>query len=127
MNPHCAGIQTLIASDFDLDSLVPGDTMAQEQRLSVYVGGLEHETNTYATAVTGLTTRRDFHEVVGDALVARHAQARTPLGGFIAAARELNVKIVPGVFFHAEPSGMYATVLSRHASTYLYMRLMQAK
>jgi hypothetical protein len=33
------------------------------RRLRVAIGGVEHETNTYATEYTGLTTRRDFSEV----------------------------------------------------------------
>ena len=32
------------------------------RRLRVAIGGLEHETNTYATEYTGLTTRADFSE-----------------------------------------------------------------
>ena len=49
--------------------------------MRVAVGGIEHETNTYATASMGLTTLPRFATLRGDEFE-RAAGTRTTLGGF---------------------------------------------
>ena len=60
----------------------------------VAIGGLEHETNTYATAVTGLTTHANFAHARGAAILRTHSAARTQLGGHIVAGVSCNLKQV---------------------------------
>jgi microcystin degradation protein MlrC len=68
----------------------------------VAIGGVWHETNTFAAATTPLA---DFEIHQGDALVEAFRGTRTPLGGFIDGAREHGFEIVPALFASAVPSG----------------------
>ena len=70
------------------------------------------------TLTHSLTRSRNTLPSQGDELVARHVKARTPIGGFLGAARELNVDVVPCYFAIAEPSG--ATVFITFHTRTLY-------
>jgi microcystin degradation protein MlrC len=77
--------------------------------MRVAVGGLVHETNTYADDATGLTERSDFTELRGGAILESNAAAAHPggsaVGGFISAANELGYTLVPTFWCSAGPSG----------------------
>ena len=73
--------------------------------IRVAIGGIEHETNTYAAAVTGLTTYDQFALTRGPAIIRSHEKAKTQLGGHITAAKELGCEVVPTYFSIAVPSG----------------------
>lgn len=81
------------------------------------VGGLLHETNTFAA---GQTSPADFEILEGRAVIDTLGGTRTPLGGFLDAARGRDVEIVPTLFAWALPSAM----VSRHAYDQIVGRLL---
>ncbi|MBI3975922.1 MAG: M81 family metallopeptidase [Armatimonadetes bacterium] len=69
------------------------------------VGGLWHETNTFALSPTRL---EDFQVLEGEAITQTLAGTRTPIGGFLDAARHLELDVAPTLFASALPAGMVA-------------------
>ncbi len=86
--------------------------------MRIAVGGLWHETNTFAA---GLTTLADFDILEGQAVVEALAGTRTPLGGFLDAARGQDVEIIPALFAWTLPSG----TVSRDAHGHITGRLVE--
>jgi microcystin degradation protein MlrC len=74
----------------------------------IAVGGIWHETNTFAAGRTGLGAFREYQYAVGDKLLSRYAGTNTELGGIIAAADELGFELVPTIYAGAVPSGTIA-------------------
>ncbi|MEM8745371.1 MAG: M81 family metallopeptidase [Actinomycetota bacterium] len=72
--------------------------------MRVAVGGIEHETNTYATASMGPTKAGDFATLRGDEFASR-VGTRTTLGGFAEAAERLGCDLLPTLWAWAGPSG----------------------
>ena len=86
-----------------------------QRRLRVATGGIIHETNTFATQALGLTTRAQFDRLnpgvgplVGRAILDAHSGVASNTGGFIDAAAELDIELVPLLFGNAGPSGTIA-------------------
>ena len=84
-------------------------------RLRVATGGIIHETNTFATGALGTTTRAQFDRLnpgngplIGSAILDAHRGVASNTGGFIDAAAELNIELVPLLFGNAGPSGTIA-------------------
>lgn len=73
--------------------------------LRVAVGGLGHETNTYADASLGRTTLDSFLVARGERVAEVGRGRRSYLGGMFAAADELGIEAVPTVWAYAQPSG----------------------
>ena len=71
----------------------------------VLVCGIVHETNTYATPISGLTPLSNFHQLTGPKIIKYHRHSKTITGGFLAAAAELDYDIIPGYLAATEPSG----------------------
>lgn len=69
------------------------------------IGGLVHETNTYATATFGETERDAFRAVWAERLIDAHRGVRSCVGGMLDAADELRASVVPLWWASAEPSG----------------------
>ena len=69
--------------------------------VKVAIGAFQHETNTYAADVFGLTTRDLFGQVYGQRIINSFTTAKIPIGGFIAAAKELNYELVPTFYCNA--------------------------
>jgi microcystin degradation protein MlrC len=74
----------------------------------IAIGGLSHETNTYATACLGTTGYGDFYHFRGAGIIDEARGVRNYLGGMIAAAEELRVELVPTYFAIASPAGTIA-------------------
>ncbi len=72
--------------------------------MRIALGGISHETNTYAVASTGTTGIDRFVIVEGDDLVARYAGTGTAAGGVLSGSAA-GVDVVPTLFALAEPSG----------------------
>jgi len=90
-------------------------------RLRIAVGGIEHETNTFAVEMSGLTGLADFSHFVGDEVL-RFTGTRTPLGGMLDEAVSLGIDVVPTYFASATPSG----TIERDAYLTMKMRLLDA-
>ena len=56
--------------------------------VKVAIGAFQHETNTYAADVFGLTTRDLVGQVYGQRIIYAITNTKIPIGGFIAAAKE---------------------------------------
>lgn len=72
------------------------------------LGGLEHETNTYAVETFGPTTLDAFLVGRGDEITANLRGTRTYLGGMIDTAERLGAEPVPLLMAFATPSGTIA-------------------
>lgn len=67
--------------------------------------GLAHETNTFSPIVTDLDKFARDGTVRGQAIVDQHRTAHTTLAGFLAAADDAGVEVVPLMWGWANPSG----------------------
>ena len=76
--------------------------------LRIVLGGLSHETNTYAVGCFGLTKLEDFAISRGDQIVERHRGTRTFIGGMLDAAEALGATVVPTTYAITQPSGTIA-------------------
>ncbi|MEM9465628.1 MAG: M81 family metallopeptidase [Actinomycetota bacterium] len=93
--------------------------------MRVAVGGIEHETNTYATASMGMTTLGDFTQLRGPEFE-RAADTRTTLGGFLDAAARSGCELVPTLWAMAGPSGTIERSSYDHLLAELLERLREA-
>jgi microcystin degradation protein MlrC len=73
--------------------------------MRIAIGGLEHETNTYATDSMGPTGRDQFQQLRGDQLL-EMAGTRTFIGGLLAGAEAAGADVVPTFWAWAGPSGI---------------------
>lgn len=73
--------------------------------MRIAVGGIEHETNTYATESLGVTTVDHFTVGRGDELFG-HRGKRTMLGGLLHGGDEAGHELVPTSWAFAGPSGI---------------------
>ena len=73
--------------------------------MRVAIGGISHESSTFSTVPTGLSDfeLRNFAEGAG--LIERFTGTKSPIGGFIDAARDANYDVVPTMFASATPGG----------------------
>ena len=84
-------------------SVLPPD--AHHQMVRVAVGGIVHETCTYADASSGPTGLTDFVQQHGQEILDAHLGAATSINGMVAAASERGWTVVPTFFAGTEPSG----------------------
>jgi microcystin degradation protein MlrC len=71
----------------------------------IAVGGIWHETNTFAPGHTGTGAFREYQYAVGEEVLSRYAGTNTELGGMIGVADELGLELVPTIYAGAVPSG----------------------
>jgi microcystin degradation protein MlrC len=71
----------------------------------IAVGGIWHETNTFAPGHTGIGACREYQYPVGEEVLSRYAGTNTELGGMIGVADELGLELVPTIYAGAVPSG----------------------
>jgi microcystin degradation protein MlrC len=69
------------------------------------VGGINHESSTYASAWIGEVPLSDFGVHPADAVVEAFTGTNTTIGGFLAACRHDGVTVVPMPHARAEPAG----------------------
>lgn len=93
--------------------------------MRIAIGGIEHETNTYATESMGTTSLSDFSQLRGDELLAARG-VRTFLGGFLAACDAAGHEVVPTFSAIAGPSGIIEAEAYRTMKHELLDRLRQA-
>jgi microcystin degradation protein MlrC len=74
--------------------------------MKVIVGGISHETNTYATALWGTTELSAFTQSSGAGMLEKHRSARTCVGGMLSAAAALGIEIVPTGADNSRGSGL---------------------
>jgi microcystin degradation protein MlrC len=95
-------------------------------RWRIAVGGIWHETNTFAAGLTSLAAFRAYQYAAGDEMLSRYAGTNTELGGMIAAAKELEIELVPTIYAGAVPSGTIARDTLETLSDELEARLRKA-
>lgn len=76
--------------------------------MRIAIGGISHETNSYATAHTGATDLGRFNQFEGPEILDEYAGTATYLGGAIAGAEGTGATVVPTFFAEAQPSGLVA-------------------
>jgi microcystin degradation protein MlrC len=74
----------------------------------IAIGGISHETNTYADACFGLTKLEDFDVAREQQIVERSTGTRTFIGGMLQAAEEMGAEVVPTMWAITQPSGTIA-------------------
>jgi len=72
----------------------------------IAIGGLWHETNTFAARPTRLEDFERYQLARGEALLARYRDTNTEIGGMMAAAGERGLEPRPLLFAAAVPSGV---------------------
>jgi microcystin degradation protein MlrC len=73
--------------------------------MRVAVGGLMHETNTFARGVTTLADFEAYQFAVGEQLFGFRG-TKTELGGFLDGCQELGWEVVPSLYGVALPGGL---------------------
>ena len=73
---------------------------------TVALGGIWHETNTFAASRTRRADFEAYHLAVGGHLIARFAGLRTEVGGFLSGAEARGWNVLPTLFAAAVPSGL---------------------
>lgn len=73
--------------------------------MRIYLGGLWHETHTFAASRTNLLDFEAHKLLKGDAIVETFASTSTEIGGALPVLAEAGVTPVPGLFAGAMPSG----------------------
>lgn len=87
------------------------------------VGGLVHESSTFATALTGPTTLADFAVHAGADLVDEFTGTNTCVGGFLAGCAAAGVTVVPTRHARAEPGATVEETAYRHLADALLASL----
>ncbi len=87
----------------------------------VAIGGLWHETNTFARGATGLDAFHAYQFARGAELLTRYETVRNEIGGMIAGARANDLQLAPTLFAGAVPSG----IVTREAFDELTALLLQ--
>jgi microcystin degradation protein MlrC len=72
----------------------------------VAIGGIWHETNTFAAEPTGLAEFQSYQFAEGDDLIVRYRPTRTELGGMIAEGGTAGFELVPTIYAAAVPAGI---------------------
>ncbi len=75
------------------------------QAMRFFMGGINHETNTFSPIPASGERFRDMRYVRGQDLIDRNRGTRTVIGGFIDAAEELGIELLPTIHSFAMPSG----------------------
>ena len=70
-----------------------------------FTGGINHETNTFSPLPATLERFDEMDRARGQALLDSARGTKTAIGGFIDAAAELGIELVPSVYSFAMPSG----------------------
>ena len=76
--------------------------------MRIAIGGITHETNTYANGCFGQTKVDDFAISRAEQIVDRYRGTRTFIGGMLEAAERLDATVVPTLAALAQPSGTIA-------------------
>lgn len=93
--------------------------------MRIAIGGIVHETNTYAVASLGMTSLDAFRVARGEEML-RHAGGRTFVGGMLAAGAAGEHDIVPTVHAMAQPSGTIDADTYRQLKDELVERITEA-
>jgi len=91
--------------------------------MRVAVGGIFHETNTFASGLTSLDDFRAYQFAEGAALL-NYRNTRSELGGFIAGGEERGWDVVPALYAAAVPSGTVEQAAYDHLTSALLERLL---
>jgi microcystin degradation protein MlrC len=76
-----------------------------EASVRFFTGGINHETNTFSPIPADGQRFRVMNYERGRAMIERYRGTRTVIGGFIDAASELGIELVPSIYSFAMPSG----------------------
>jgi len=72
----------------------------------IFITGIWHETNTFAAPRTDLAAFEAYQYAEGEALFERFAGTNTEVGGALSVAADLDLRLLPGLFAGAVPSGL---------------------
>lgn len=70
-----------------------------------FIGGINHETNTFSPIPASFERFQQMNYARGQDLIDRMTGTRTVVGGFIDAARDLDIELAPTIHCFAMPSG----------------------
>ena len=73
--------------------------------MRVAIGGVAHESSTFATTPTGLAAFEEQGIPEGQQLIDTYAGTKSPMGGFLDAARDFGFDVAPTIYAHATPGG----------------------
>jgi microcystin degradation protein MlrC len=87
--------------------------------MRIAIGGISHETNTFNTVPTDL---EQFRVATGEEIIRTLTNTNTVIGGFIDAAEEYQLDLIPTVYANAPP---VTGLVTKKAFEYLEARLVQ--
>ncbi len=90
-------------------------------KLRIAIGGIWHETNSFASGLTELDDFTAYQFAQGDELIERYRSTGTEIGGIIAQSAKDGHELVPALYAAAVPSG----VISRETATFLVDELVK--
>ena len=70
------------------------------------VGGVWHETNTFAAGVTSMHNFESYQFARGEEILTRYKNTNTELGGVLAAAHDVKCELIPTLYAAAVPSAI---------------------
>lgn len=73
--------------------------------MRIAIGGIAHESSTFATVPTGLAQFEEQGIPEGPQLIETYTGTKSPIGGFIDAARDFGFDVAPTIYAHATPGG----------------------
>jgi len=94
--------------------------------VKVAIGGLWHETNTFSSKRTTLGDFEAYQFVHGTEILPRYRNVRNEIGGFIQAAADFGLELIPTLYAGAVPSGIVAAEAWNHLRKILLEDLQRA-
>lgn len=92
----------------------------------IAIGGIWHETNTFASGLTTMADFENYQLARGDEIVARYVATNTELGGVLDCVESASFKAVPTLFASAVPSGVIEAGTARTLCDELVSRIQNA-
>jgi microcystin degradation protein MlrC len=80
--------------------------------MRVAIGGIAHESSTFATVPTELSHFEEQGIPEGQQLIETYTGTKSPIGGFLDAARDFSFEVAPTIYAHATPGGL----VTKHAT-----------
>lgn len=98
-----------------------GDCGPETEQMRIVVGGLYHETNTFASACTDLQAFKEYQYAEGDEILEKYRGTRMEIGAFLDYAEPMRWEVIPTIYAAALPAG----IVKRRAYNTLIKRILR--
>ena len=80
--------------------------MSYNEKKSIFIGGIWHETNTYSNKKTFIKDFKSYQWHENNNLIKKNLNTNTEIGGFLDVLNQKNANVIPSLFAAAVPSGV---------------------